>query len=394
MKYLVVCLLLFIIKCYASIEQVGDTQINILNVDNKLIKQNLIEIQCEYGPTHTVHQKEFSTTDGETTINVECPEAIKVYDSNIKGYVPEETYVKSVEICESGVTPLWNYDYRVPESTSRRLEGVFDQSVDEIIAKRQEVLTTFDKMVNTDILGCVSNSQFYGGNSTFENACNNNGTRYSLWKPYMKSLFIAYDGEDTNCWNIFNNIVLTGGELNYNDLPSNNAERRVAVGNLFRCFIAINGFANMKSASGQTETNLWCSNFDQAPGFNQDRELMGLNDDGGPTCSVAAWTGAGAAAGAGTAVGAVAVAKTTVALTAAAVGGIATAIAGFFTAPLLIAYCANGDTFKGAAIRVTKDSFLAPRASYILDTRCSSHAMAFDEDCFPSVSLFLFYYLH
>lgn len=399
MKFSLLFLILLITYCYASIEQVGDTQINILNVDNKLIKQNLIEIQCEYGPTHTVHQKEFSTTDGGTTINVQCPEAIKVYDSNIKGYVPEETYVKSVEICESGVTPLWNYDYRVPESTSRRLEGVFDKSIDEVVAAREEVLTTFDKMVNTEILGCVANSQFYGGNSTEPDACNAQGTRYSLWKPFMESLWIGYNGDpNNNCWDIFNDIILTGGEINFNSLPSDDAERRNSVGNLFKCFIAINGFANMKSKSGQTDINLWCSNYDQAPGFNQDRELMALNDDGGPTCDVGAWVGAGVGGGAGAAgaAGAVkltAAAKTSlkVAVLAKAGAGAAalTGAVGLIGAPLLIAFCANGNTFQGAAIRVTKDSLFAPRASYPLDTRCPSYAMAFEPDCFPSVSFFL-----
>lgn len=230
LKMLRKLLLIFLLiqYCLASIEQVGDTQINIINVDNKLIKQNLIEIQCEYG-LDQVFSKTFSTTDDNVSIDIDCPRAVKQYISQEKGFVPEETYVKSIELCESGVTPLWDYDRtRSSSSTSRRLA-----TMDDLLAKRQEFLSTFDKMVNTEQLGCIPSETFYGGLKNETTACNAEGVRYLGWKNWTLTHKIDYDGQTQTCWDIYNTIVKVGDKINFSDVadsPSN-------VGELFRCFI-------------------------------------------------------------------------------------------------------------------------------------------------------------
>jgi hypothetical protein len=43
--------------------------------------------------------------------------------------------------------------------------------------------------LNTDQAGCLNNNIFYGGNHGEEDACNNNGHRYSLWLVF---LFLNY----------------------------------------------------------------------------------------------------------------------------------------------------------------------------------------------------------
>ena len=230
MLFNIVIVILLVQTCLASIEQVGDTQINLINVNNKLIKQNLIEIQCEYG-LDNVFSKEFSTTDNNTSIEINCPRAIKQYHSQVKGFVPEETYVRSIELCESGVTPLWDYDRsRVVSGTSRRLE-----TIDDLLAKRQEFLDTYSKMVNTDQLGCLAPHMFYGGQSNTANACNFNGVRYKGWKQWMLDHDIVYgENEETlSCWSIYKNRIKIGEKINIDHIgntPSN-------VGQLFRCFI-------------------------------------------------------------------------------------------------------------------------------------------------------------
>lgn len=217
--------------CFASIEQVGDTQINIINKDGKLIKQNLIEIQCEYG-LDNVFDKTFSTTSNSTEINISCPNAVKKYIKQEKGYVPKESYVKSMQLCESGVTPLWDYDRDRITSTSRRLQAL---SIEDVLASRKEFESTFDKMINTEQLGCIDPAQFYGDTMDSPDACNVNGTRYSLWKNYMeRNLTITDDnGDKQSCWDLYTSKVKTGLKIDFNSLedsPSN-------IGELFRCFV-------------------------------------------------------------------------------------------------------------------------------------------------------------
>lgn len=155
----------------------------------------------------------------------------------------------------------------------------------------------------------------------------------------------------------------------------------------------MNGFVNMKSNSEMKELNLHCLQEPQATNFNDDRDILALNQESQSACDVAEWSAVGTAGVTGVgsaAVGAKLVKAGTISLKLGKMlaAGPAALIAG---AGIGLAYCLTQSEFKGSAIRVTKNGFpgFEPDAAYPFDTRCHASGMAYEVDCFPQVSFFI-----
>jgi hypothetical protein len=122
--YLILCFILLFKYCNSSGITKYAQSTNLLSIDNTLIKQNVFHMRCQYDDLNTGDiSGVFTTTEG-ADITIDCPKVTVKYDSNNFGFIPEETYIKTISVCESGTSPLWDYNTRDNDdlSQSRRLQ--------------------------------------------------------------------------------------------------------------------------------------------------------------------------------------------------------------------------------------------------------------------------------